>query len=117
MNPKTIFCDIDGTLIKHCSTFESSKPDFKAEVLPGVIEKLKEWTLKNYRLILVTGRKESQREVTEKQLKEIGITYDMFFMGVGRGSRVIINDIKPDGTITAESYCLVRNEGLISLNV
>jgi histidinol phosphatase-like enzyme len=54
MNSKTIFCDIDGTLIKHYSTFESSKPDFKAEVLPGVIEKLKEWTLKNYRLILVT---------------------------------------------------------------
>jgi hypothetical protein len=41
----------------------------------------------------------------------------MLIMGVGRGSRVIINDMKPDDTITAESYCLVRNEGLISLNV
>lgn len=116
-NSKTIFCDIDGTLIKHYSPIETSKPNFKAEILPGVLEKLKDWTLKNYKLILTTGRKESQREVTEIQLRELGITYDMLIMGIGRGSRVIINDRKPDGTITAESYCVIRDGGLESLDI
>ena len=114
---KTIFCDIDGTLIKHSSPIESSKPNFKAEILPGVLEKLKDWSLKNYKLILTTGRRESQRQVTEKQLSELGITYDILIMGIGRGSRVVINDRKPDGTLTAESYCLDRDCGLESLDI
>ncbi len=116
-NSKTIFCDIDGTLIKHHTPIETTKPNFKAEILPGVLEKLKDWSLKNYKLILTTGRKESQREVTENQLRELGITYDMLIMGIGRGSRVIINDRKPDGTTTAESYCVIRDDGLESLNI
>jgi len=116
-NSKTIFCDIDGTLIKHCSPIETSKPDFKAEILPGVLEKIKEWNLKNYKLILTTGRRESQRGITEKQLMELGITYDILIMGIGRGSRVIINDKKLDGTITAESYCIIRDGGLESLDI
>ena len=27
--PKTIFCDIDGTLVKHESPFLATKPNFK----------------------------------------------------------------------------------------
>ena len=30
--------------------------------------------------------------------------------------RIIINDIKPDGTLTAASYNLPRNQGISSIN-
>ena len=48
-NPKTIFCDIDGTLIKHqgdvVKNFQNS-PD----ILPNVIENIKQWEKLNYKI-------------------------------------------------------------------
>jgi len=38
-------------------------------------------------------------------------------MGVGRGPRVVVNDIKPDGMLTAYSVNLVRNLGLKDLDI
>ena len=117
--PKTIICDIDGTLVKHVSLDTSSKPNFKMELLPGTIKKLQEWDVKGYNIILISGRRESMRKVTEKQLSEVGIMYDQLILGVGGGERHLINDMKPDGrTGTAFSYNVKRNvEGINSLNI
>ena len=38
-------------------------------------------------------------------------------MGLPAGPRVLINDMKPDGTITAEGVNLVRNEGIYEVDV
>ena len=92
--PKTIFCDIDGTLIEHFPP-GSNFHEFSPKVLPGVTEKILEWDKKGYRIILTTGRKESMRKFTEKQLEQVGIFYDMLIMGIGGGVRVLINDYKP----------------------
>ena len=70
-----------------------------------------------YNIILTTGRKESMRTVTEKQLSEIGIFYDQLIMGIGGGERVLINDMKPTGTQTAYSVNLVRNSGISNLKI
>ena len=116
--PKTIFCDIDGTLVKHYSPDINSKPDFDLTLLPGTLETLREWDRKGYNIILVTGRRESMRQVTEEQLKKIGIFYDKLIMGIGGGQRVIINDFKPDNDEpTAAHFCLKRNEGISNLNL
>ena len=40
--PKTIFCDIDGTLVEHMMPNDVMKPDSKMKVLPGAIEKILE---------------------------------------------------------------------------
>jgi len=115
--PKTIFLDIDGTLLKHHgSQFDifNSEP----ELLPGVIEKLKEWDLKGYNIILVTGRKKSTRKITETQLNKLGIFYDKLIMGIGGGQRVLINDFKPNSTEnTAIGISINRNEGLKNLEI
>jgi len=89
--PKTLFIDIDGTISKHQHAISGVYQN-TAEVLPGVIKKFDEWDSAGYRIILTTGRKESTRAVTEKQLEEMQISYDMLIMGVGSGTRVIIND-------------------------
>ncbi len=115
--PKTIFCDIDGTLVKHAPPTESQKPDFKMELLPGTIEKLLEWDKLGYNIILTTGRKESLRRVTERQLEEVGIIYDQLIMGIGGGMRVLINDKKPNGEETSFSYSLLRNSGISNLKI
>jgi len=116
--PKTIICDIDGTLVKHVSPLETAKPDFKMELLPGTLEKLAEWDVKGYNIILMSGRREGARKETERQLSEVGIIYDKLILGVGGGIRVLLNDKKPDGTTeTALSYNLIRNKGIRHLEL
>ena len=116
--PKTLFIDIDGVLFHHCGSGNAQAKLKKPALLPGVLNKFDEWDRKGYRLILVTGRHESVRVATERQLFEAGIVYDQLIMGLGGGNRVVINDFKPNSTIpTAEAICLERNKGLEAVNV
>ena len=111
---KTIFCDIDGCLIKHQNVYNN-----EMQLLDGAIEKIKEWDRKGYRLILTTGRRESAREITERNLALIGIAYDQLIMGLGPNVRVLINDLRDDDseTNTAEAYNLIRNKGIKNLDI
>ena len=92
--PKTIFCDIDGTLIKHFPPTTTCIPDHCPEILDGTIEKLLEWDKKGYNIILISGRRECSREVTMNQLNKMGIIFDQLILGAGGGQRVLINDRK-----------------------
>ena len=115
--PKTIFCDLDGTLVKHSNPIDIQDPYFELQVLPGVHEKLIEWDIKGYHVIITTGRKESARESTIKQLQRAGITYDQLIMGFGGGDRILINDRKPNSDRdTAYAINLERNKGLLDEN-
>jgi quercetin dioxygenase-like cupin family protein len=115
--PKTIFCDIDGTLFHHFGnvTENISKDPI---ILNNVLEKIAEWEKLNYKIILITGRKESTRKQTELQLENAGIYYDSLIMGITNGDRVIINDKKPNGIKnTTFAVNLVRNKGLTNCNL
>jgi hypothetical protein len=81
-----------------------------------VPECLKEWDIKGYRIVLLTGRRESTRAETERQLTEAGIFFDQLIMGVTGGVRVLINDCKPNSTVaTAEARTVLRNAGISDL--
>lgn len=116
--PKTIFCDIDGTLVKHEMPTKNTDPLKGLTLLPGTREKLSEWDAKGYNIILTTGRKESMRKATEEQLAAYGIFYDQLIMGIGGGVRVLINDYKPDSTEeTAVAITLKRNTGISEVDI
>jgi hypothetical protein len=117
IRPKTIICDIDGTIVVHTKPHKASCPETKIELLPGTLDKFLEWDSKGYNIILITGRKESLRNSTEKQLMEAGVFYDKLIMGIGGGCRVLINDMKEDGSETAISINLPRNKGISDLNL
>ena len=109
---KTIFCDIDGTILKHHGENCLHKAmKTRPTVLPNVIETFDRWKYKEYRIILVTGRPESMRNVTEKQLEDTGIIYDMLIMGLPHGPRIVINDTKPSMSNTAIGMTVERNAG------
>jgi mannose-6-phosphate isomerase len=113
---KTIFCDIDGTILKHRGDIYKNVLE-PPEILNGVIDKFKEWDKNNYKIILTTGRKEGYREKTKEQLKILGINYDELIMGLPNGDRILINDKKDNGiNYTAYAYNLVRNEGMNNIN-
>ena len=116
---KTIFCDIDGTIFKHHGTLQEIQL-LQPEILDGVIEKFNEWKLKSYTIILVTGRPESMREITNTHLETFGLYYDILIMGLNNGPRVVINDNKPhDRNIEdmAVGITIQRNEGIKNINV
>ena len=115
---KTIFLDIDGTILEHHNSGLSGViTKGNTPILPGVLKKLDEWEAKGYRIILTTGRKESMRAFTEHQLSVRGIYYDDLIMGLQNGDRIIINDKKPDGRETAFAINIDRNTGLDNVEV
>ena len=115
--PKTIILDIDGTMVEHTPPNIAQGYNHSMKLLDGTIEKLIEWDKKGYNIILLTGRRESLRQQTERQLTEVGIFYDQLIMGVGGGCRILINDKKPDGEITSVSFNPQRNEGISNIDI
>jgi len=114
---KTIFIDIDGVLLRHFGNL-SKQITTPLELLPGVIDKLNEWELEGHRIILITGRKESMRKITEDQLFQFGIFYDQLVMGLPRGERIIINDKKPGNEMsTCRAIEIKRNDGIGEIKI
>jgi mannose-6-phosphate isomerase-like protein (cupin superfamily) len=106
----TYFIDIDGVLLKHSGNLTQQLLE-EPELLENTIELISEIEKDGGKIILTTGRKESTRLVTEKQLSSLGIFFDQLVMGCNRGSRIIINDLKPNSNIkTAFSFTPKRNE-------
>jgi mannose-6-phosphate isomerase-like protein (cupin superfamily) len=119
MEPKTVFCDIDGTLVEHTGDITRNFIPLGVDSpLPGVLHSIRAWDRANYRIILTTGRKESTRSATEEQLRNLGIVYDDLIMGLPNGDRVIINDRKTKGgRNTAYAVNVVRNKGLENVDL
>lgn len=114
--PKTIICDLDGTIFKHCHRYSSLK-DIEPELNPGVIEKFNSWDSIGFKIILMTGRKESGRALTVKALEKLGIPYDTLLMGVGNGPRVLINDkLSKHSHNRAISVNVVTDEGFETID-
>jgi len=110
--PKTIFCDIDGTLWTHQGDLFSQGKGNNT-LLPFATEAITEWERRGYTIILVTGRKESMRRVTEAELQRLGIVYDQLIMGLGGGDRIIVNDRKYGSSRnTCFAVNVARNKGI-----
>ena len=87
---KTIFSDIDGTLIEQVR-FEDLDANV-VNVLPGVKEKFNQWYDEGHYIVLTTARPEPLREITIKQMQKAGILYHQLVMGIGREERILINN-------------------------
>jgi len=115
---KTVFCDIDGCIFKHfggrCNINEINPSE---DLLPGVKEAFSKWRHSGYRIVLTTGRPPSSFDITKQQLEECGLFYDDIVMGLPRGSRIVINDKKPDGQPTASGVNIPRDRGLGSVDI
>lgn len=113
---KTIFCDIDGVLIHQPKDFSVV---VTGEVNPtttngDIASILFDWHIRGYEVILITGRPENMREITEDSLRKLGLLYDRLIMGVGSGPRYLINDIDPEHEEVKKAIGinLKRNQGL-----
>ena len=94
--PKTWILDLDGTLVVHDGPFIMGKDEF----LPGAREFL-DSIPKRDMIIFLTARSDYEKSHTMRFLKENKIRYDHIIFNAGEGERIMINDMKPDGLVTA----------------
>ena len=111
----TFFVDIDGTIIGEDKDLYQTRGYYvglKKERLPHVNE-LNHLHVQGHRIILVTGRPSTYRDLTESVLKSLGVYYDQLIMDCGNGLRVLVNDSKEgyEGE-TAFAYTVEKNKGL-----
>ena len=88
--------DLDGTLLKH-NGYLTAEGD---SLLEGPAEFLASLPEKDM-VILLTARPSEFRAVTEKFLLENKIRYDHIIFDAPVGERILVNDNKPGGLVTA----------------
>lgn len=100
----TWILDLDGTLVKHNghladgedTLLEGAKP-FLAQIPDGDM------------ILIVTARSEQHREATEAFLRGQGVRFDHIVFGAPYGERIVVNDAKPSGLVTALAVSTPRD--------
>jgi hypothetical protein len=89
---KTIFCDIDGVVVKSACNYMKPYlgPATSLRENVDVLNKLQ--ASGKTMLIMTTARAEKFRDVTVEQLKREGLNYDALIMGLLHAKRIVVND-------------------------
>lgn len=89
----TFFVDIDGTLVKYRKFQELSTA--KLEPISEVIDFINKSFDNGSHVIITTARPEDLELFTKQELEVLGVKYHQIVMGLGRGTRIVINDKDP----------------------
>ena len=109
----TIFCDLDGVLIKHVPV--PSEDGNEIITLPD-FEKLRKWSEDGYYIVLTSSRPYNKVFGVLNKLKGIGIEFDQVICDLPIGPRHLINDNK-DNEVRAIAHALKRNNGIGSVKI
>ena len=117
MKNKTIFTDIDGTLV-HQVRFEEIDP-FSSVALPGVVEKMTQWFKEGHHIVLTTARPEELRDLTIQEMDLLGIPFHQLVMGIGRAERILINNASEERPqeVRAAAIQAEKNGGFQNVNI
>lgn len=105
--PKTWVFDVDGTLVIHNGHLRPQGD----ELLPGVKEFFASLPAQDA-VVLLTARKKELGPALEAFLTANGIRYDAILYGMPAGERILVNDCKPSGLLTAVAVNKKRNDAL-----
>jgi len=112
---KTLFVDIDGTLITNSSI---QFPPYVGEGTPltNNISYLRNlYNSGKVHIILTTSRPEFMRQTTVKEMERHGIPYDQLVMGLPHCKRIVINDFAKSNTYpSCEAINIPRNQDNLS---
>jgi histidinol phosphatase-like enzyme len=108
----TYFVDIDGTLVKYRKFTEINEVPLTP--IQSVIDKVNSEYDNGAHIVITTARPIEFELFTKQELEKIGIKYHQLIMGIGRGTRYVINDRDPEAPDVdrAVGINLNRNEGL-----
>jgi hypothetical protein len=109
--PHLWLIDIDGTIVIHNGHLSNQE-----NLLPGVLDFWRAIPLTDT-IILLTARAESFREQTLSWLRNHNLRFNHVLFNLPTGERILINDKKESGLVTAYSINLNRNSGLSNVEV
>jgi hypothetical protein len=104
--PHTWLIDVDGTIVKHNG--HKGQGDV---LLPGV-KALWDTIAANDVVVLLSARTTQEMQPTLAFLAMHGLRHDYVLFGLPTGERILINDEKPSGLMTAIALNVSRDEGL-----
>lgn len=107
----TWLVDIDGTILKH-----NAQKAGGDELLAGVREFWASIPGADV-IILLSARTIEEMPETLKFLDAKHIRYNHAIFGLPKGERILINDEKPSGLLTAKAVNIRRDAGLTGLTV
>lgn len=101
---KTWILDLDGTIVVHNGPYIYGEDRF----LPGAKEFLDHIPSQDM-IIFLTARSDFEKPHTLQFLKKNNVRYDHIIFNAGHGERILINDNKPDGLVTALAFNTTRD--------
>ena len=109
MKKFTIFCDIDGTILKYrkFETYMNTDP----EPINNVIDELKAKFDEGHCIVLTSARPEYLRYHTMKELSQFNVPFHQLVLGLQRGTRFLINDKEDDSVDRAIGINVSRDNG------
>jgi len=115
-NP-TFFVDIDGTLVKYRKFAELENSTL--EPIQDVVDTINDYYEKGAHIVITSARPDSYELFTKQELETIGVKYHQIILGLGRGTRVVINDNDPQNPEISRSLGvnLNRNMGWEGLDI
>jgi hypothetical protein len=109
----TLFCDIDGVLLKNVGQFGSRRWENSMDPIEKNIELLATLQAKGAQLVLVTARPESRRAALEEFFISRGIRLHAIITGCNHSHRILINDFAPTNPYpSCASISLPRDSAL-----
>ena len=108
-NP-TFFVDIDGTLVKYRKFAELENSTL--EPLQDVIDTINDYYEKGAHIVITSARPDSYELFTKQELETIGVKYHQIILGLGRGTRVVINDNDPQNPEISRSLGVNLNRNM-----
>ena len=104
--PKSWLLDFDGCVVRHNGYLEGAD-----ELLVGVADFWHSIPAADH-IIIMSSRHETERQAIRAFLSAHRLRVDQMILGLPRGERICVNDIKPSGLRTAFAVNIPRDAGL-----
>jgi len=115
-NP-TFFVDIDGTIVKYRKFSELSSSELTP--IQDVIDFINKSYDEGAHIVITTARPPQYELFTKQELEKLGVKYHQMIMGIGRGTRVVLNDKDPEMPDLPRAWGInfIRDQGLKDIEI
>lgn len=113
----TFFVDIDGTIVKYRKFSELATSVLTP--IQDVIDFINKSYDEGCHIVITTARPQSFELFTKQELEKLGVKYHQMIMGIGRGTRVVLNDKDPDAPELPRAWGInfTRDQGFKDIEV